>query len=181
MEEDRGIVYTTISCWKGDKCLKANVPSLLGSKEGTATLFDGNRVVATLNYSKDKLNGECTWYYDDGSCEKVEVKNDWKDGEYVIYDCAELPIESGIYAIGMSIEPARNQFEFDSKPSYPYDYSRDNTTTNAILAISAAAAVGYGLKKAFDYYSNDRSSESMTKSSFRSSQGQRGTNSRSFW
>lgn len=181
VKEDRGMVYTTVYCWKGNKWFKADVPSLFGSKEGRANLCDGNRVVAALNYSSDKLNGECIWYFDDGSWEIVEVKNDWKDGEYTIYYRDGLPIESGIYSNGTSIEPARNQFEYDSKPSYSCDYSRNDTATNAILAISAAAAVGYGLKKAYDYYSNDRSSSTMTKSSFRSSQGQRGTSRRSFW
>ena len=161
------IIYT--DCSGG--YFNIEVPLVNGVKEGRADLFQGIRKVATLSYKDDEINGICFLYGDHNEVvEEVNVVNGLKDGPYTRYDRNGSPIERGEYTDSPSRpspkptnpsphhsyhDPPVSDFSSSSSSS-GYDGGFDGGSLFGVLgAIATVAAVGYGVKKAADYFSRD--------------------------
>lgn len=156
-----------------------SVPLINGKKEGRADLVYLGSKVATLSYKNDQISGECILYGCHGEVvQKQIVGNDWNVGPYTRFDHLENSVDQDEYTDNIqgftstlsNPNPYRARDEFSvSDFSRPYSESNhsdgfDGGSLLGVLGVIAtAAAVGYGVKKASDYFSRDNRSKQSSK------------------
>ena len=160
------------------------VPLVNGVREGEADLVQGIRKVATLSYKNNEINGLCTLYGDHNEVvERIIYPNGRNNGPYARCDRYGDPIERGEYTdspprpSSNQVNPHSYQSQNDRSVS-DFSYSSPNSgfdggsLLGVLGVLATAAAVGYGVKKAADYFNGDDRSKQQS----RNNQASRSTN-----
>ena len=84
---------------KDQRLYHISVPLVDGKLQGDAEMVCLGKVVASLSYKCNQINGECILYYENGrQMEIVQVVNGWKKGKYTLYNRDGKAIEKGFYS-----------------------------------------------------------------------------------
>ena len=112
------IVYS-----KGQHYYHISIPLVNGKLQGNAEMVCVGRVVASLSYKHNQINGECILYHENGQLmEKVQVVNGWKKGRYTLYNYDGKAIETGFYT--------NDRTEFHTRSSLDNESDNDNEQDN---------------------------------------------------
>ena len=113
---------------KDNEYYHISVPLVNGMLHGKAKMECVARVVASLSYKDNQINGECILYHENGNImEIVQVVNGWKNGQYFQYNQDGQAIEEGYYTSNITEQKAISSSGDD------YDYNgngRDNRHGN---------------------------------------------------